>query len=178
MPNIQLRYSWRERQTAQDGVEIVNIEALREREFYGDLYDAGRYTSREGAQHMARNAHAIIAFADATSLHASEMFKTVFAGAGRHEPSIDEGFDHTRLWTTGKHRARKHVVTTEPYGHGHETAAVWCAERGWQCHVYPVGIGLWNPAGGARLVLCSPARDGLEIAPLIEPIEAALRAFI
>lgn len=175
MPDIQLRYPWSERRTSQNGVEIVNIEAMRAREFYGDLYDGERYTSHEGAQHMARNAQAIIAFADATSLSASEMFKTVFAGTGRYEPSIDQGFDHTRLWTTGQHLPRRHVVTTEPYGCGHEKAADWCIARGWQCHIFPVGIGLWNPAGGTRLVLCSPARNGLDITPLIEPIEAVLR---
>lgn len=172
---MQLRYPWQEQQDDVRGVEIIHIEALHERKFYGDLHDGGRHTSQEGAQQMARSARAIISFADITSLHASEMFRSVFAWTGQpYQPSIDEGFDHTRLWR----RNRKHVVTTEPYGKGHEKAAEWCVERAWQYHVFPVGIGLWNPAGGTRMVLCSPARNGLDIALLIEPIEAALRTFV
>jgi hypothetical protein len=171
---MELRYSWNDRSNGAKGVEATDINALHAHAHYGDLYDEMQHASQEGAQMMARNARAIVTFADTANLKASESFKLVFGWSYDAEPTIDQGFDHTRLWF----RARQYLITTEPYGSGHEKAAAWCRDRGWIYHVFPAGIGLWNPTGGTRMILCSPARNGLDIAPLIAPVEAALRACV
>jgi len=93
--------------------------------------------------------------------------------AGAYMPCV--GFDHTRVWADGHSR---YAVTTEPYAGDltHVDAAEWCAANGWQVHVFPPNIGMWNADGshGTRLILASPPKNGVDIASMIPKLLEAM----
>jgi hypothetical protein len=177
---LELIFPWREK-GGIFGVEEVVIEAHSPREHYGELRGEGEVSvTQNTARIWAFAARGVVAFMDLTELRSCDARKEVF-GPTELEDDEEEGiwdveppgFDHTRIWRAADGR---YVVTTEPYDKRCETAAAWCAERGWACEVFPPGVGMWNPGGenGTRLVVMSPAGNGAPIAPLIPILRASM----
>ena len=151
----------------------VAVRARHPRSYYGKVLSPGGFS-------LLRDPYSVklatfettntIAFMDATGLKPSNA--RVFGECGVQPP----GFDHTRIWTAG----RLHAVTTEPYytdgKRWGDNATEWCAANGWQWHLFPPRIGMRNAGGrcGTRLILASPPKNGVDIAPMIAPMLKAM----
>ncbi len=167
---------WDKETAGARGCETVTINALHPCCHYFWPGYPGIYDSRRGIETAPLRARSIVAFMDATGLRRSNARYRVFdyptmSNPHRGEPPRDAGFDHTEIWTAGRNL---YAVTTEPNTDGEDTKA-WCAANGWQCHVFPAGIGMWNSyPGWSRLILSSPPKDGIDITPLIPKVLEAM----
>ena len=187
---FSLAFPWRDKAAGTHGSEEIAITAQHPREQYGEFrfeaqsrgYDY--LSSRDKAVAYAFCARSLVAFMDATGLRRSNAWAAVFGPvklldegdfeargheSGQHAP----GFDHTSVWRDASGR---YAVTTEPYNTAADQADAWCEAHGWQHHLFPVGVGMWNPAGalGTRLVLTSPPKNGAPIAPLVPKLLKAM----
>jgi hypothetical protein len=170
---FELRFHWRHGASNEEGIVTVKLRAKNPPAWYRAVpafkwmfsapeHPAGRCgRTREQAERYAHTARSLVAFMDSTGLRPSAAEAALWPEL-RCAPQPP--FDHTFIWHDGK---RRYMVTTEPYDDG-EDVAVWCRGKGWQCHICPPGIGLWNPEGGTRMVLAAPPRRGVQIG-LYEP---------
>jgi hypothetical protein len=167
---LNLTFRWRE-QNGKFGREEIEIHAAYPRRHYGDLCEADQSRARMEARRLALGACSVVAFMDITGLRPSEARQAIFGrdtGVIVHRPSLNEGFDHTRLWRAAD---KRYAVTTEPYGVEYETTLAWCAAKGWESVLFPTGVGMWSPRGlngraGTRLVLMSPPKNGAPVCEL------------
>jgi hypothetical protein len=204
MHNLELIFLWQNERGAS-GVAAQHVRARHPRKHYDIRLERHVAPGPWEAARNALCAAAVVAFQDATGLLRSDAGPKLFPQLRTpldlppraYFANWPEGFDHTRVWRSAGGR---HLITTEPYAESEEDygtapagagcdsnceraprAAIGdvlaaCAGLGWPCHVMPQGIGLWNPPL-TRLVLVSPGKLGLPLAPIAAALDGRMPVF-
>lgn len=166
MHTFQFSFPWREENGRQGCVE-GEIEALRPREYYGEMRGEGECQTWEShAQICAHCAKSLVAFMDIAGV---EIFHDTIMVFGDYR--LPDGADHVRMWQLGpwaNGSSHRYLVTIEPYHNGYKTVEAWCHKHGWGCVTMEPGYGMWFPTGetGTRMTLISPPEVGIDVVKL------------
>jgi hypothetical protein len=168
---IEIGFAWKDR-LGRRRQFVDRIAAQHPRAFYSPfhVWEEQVWASAEQARWHAFCARSLVAFADATGLRVSGARRAVFGW--ETDPT---GFDHTRLWREGLGRG-KHLIVTEPYEGSLNDAYASCRAHGWDYHLMPPCVGMWNPAPPicTRMLIVSPGATGIPLAPLISALEGKM----